>query len=354
MSCTKNLIIFAVIIISFIYISNKNQENFSNNSIETSDKKYLDTNITSSFIHDKNNNYVNTKEDLLIPTKYDLDCGENLKNHYVKSINEDNSFHFKYEASPVIEDEIDDENFDEELDDISEFIHPEKSIVFNQPSIKNKLVKKLSIDEFNEKPALNQSNFSVIEYEKDLYIKHGKGTSLSNFKTFKSQSKSIGSDYINSKVPETIKNSNSALFVDNKLSDNKYIVDNKKMVDSKTKKQMNFFNKHLVKDGVYQNLKYTNRPEILEASKDVDFTPLKTRIDNIIDDNKSNSTSFKDIFNMITNKKENQSLDNKGLEKEVGQSNFSYVNKDYNLDDNLGENSYGSFDNFETRYSNIN
>ena len=96
----------------------------------------------------------------------------------IKSINEDNSFHFKYEASPVIEDEIDDENFDEELDDISEFIHPEKSIVFNQPSTKNKLVKKLSIDEFDEKPALNQSNFSVIEYEKDIYLKHGKGTSL--------------------------------------------------------------------------------------------------------------------------------------------------------------------------------
>lgn len=354
MSCTKNLIIFAIIIISFIYISNKNQESFSNNSIETIDKKYLNTNITSSFIYDTNDNIENSNEDLLIPTKYDLDCGENLKNHYVKSINEDNSFHFKYEATPLIEDEIEDENLDEELDDISEFIHPEKSIVFNKPGIKNKSDEKLFINEFEDKPALNKNNFSGIEYEKNLYIKNGKSTSLSNFKSFKSKSNSLNSGYINSKVPETIKNSNSALFVENKLSENKYIIDNKKMVDNKTKKQMNFFNKHLIKEGVYQNLKYTNRPEIIEANKDVDFTPLKTRIDNIISDNKASSTSFKDIFNMITNKKENQSLDNKGLEKEVGQSNFSYVNKDYNLDDNLGENSYGSFDNFETRYSNIN
>lgn len=384
MICSKNLLIILTFVLLFLYINNSNAKEQVKKIIKKVKLDKIDQESNTieqelnvieeeSVIIDEEKQEYNKPIDINITAnKKRIKKERNIiplpKNDNHQEIKEDVDNNdsddeiFKYvesdESEIIIPDLIDQiEESDEEVIEIED-TEDSQEIIEKAIEVKDKF-------ELKEKPEEDsyikkKYNFPKIDINKQMHQyqtinwKSIKNAPLFDKCNFKEQ------------VPSTLFNEESALHVKpNKGDDNLQLGDNSfygtnQYVDKDTQDRLNVMNKKLIKSGAYQIPEYSDRKEMEEANNvnALLSQPLVNTIKSKINSAAKNNSSLRDTFNSIlVDYKDNENSIDKTklvtskLEDQNNQSEYSYISQEVDRKDNIGNNEFGSFSDYNTDYS---
>lgn len=378
MICSKDLLIILTFVLLIFYVNNSKLQEKVRKIVKKvkPDKIYQESNIVEqeSVIIDEEKHEFNKHIDINIMAnkkriKKEINIIPLPRNDNHEEIKEDENIKdsddeiFKYVESeeseiniPNLLDQI--EESDDEIMEAEETEEDEETEETIEKVAKNKF-------EIKQKPKENSEikrkyNFPKIDINKQMQqYQTADWKSLKNAPLF---------DKCNftENVPSVLFNEDSALHVTpNKADDDLQIGDNSfygtnKYVNKDTQDRLNVMNKKLIKSGAYQFPEYTDRKEMEEANNANALLsqPLINTIKSKINTAAKNNSSLRDTFNSILvdykgsqNPEDKTKLVTSNLVEQTDQAEYSYISQEVDKKDNIGNNEFGSFSDFNTDYS---